>query len=163
MDVWHYNGIHLSKDKKMKNIKSNQLARNIILSILATIAIFSIASCARKITFLTSSVVPAARGTIKVKKDHNNNYHIQILLSNLAQPSRLQPPKQTYVAWMVTNQGITKNIGQINSSTGRFSKKLKASLETVSSFKPTKIFITAEDDPKIQFPGTQVILSTDKF
>lgn len=147
----------------MKNKRSNHPVKIILLSILAAGLIFSLNSCARKVSFLTSTVVPAAKGTVKIKKDHNNNYHIRILISNLAQPDRLQPPRKTYVAWIVTSQGITKNIGQINSSTSLFSKKLKASLETVSSFKPTKIFITAEDDPNVQFPGTQVVLSTDKF
>jgi hypothetical protein len=64
---------------------------------------------------------------------------------------------------MVTDRDITKNIGQIKSSTGILSRQLKASFESVSSFKPTKLFITAEDDPSTQSPGTQVVLSTDNF
>jgi hypothetical protein len=43
------------------------------------------------------------------------------------------------------------------------SKQLKGSFKTVSSDKPVKIFITAEDDAAVQYPGTQVVLSTDKF
>ena len=43
------------------------------------------------------------------------------------------------------------------------SKQLNASFETVSAFKPNKIFITAEDDASIQYPNTQIILSTDRF
>jgi hypothetical protein len=43
------------------------------------------------------------------------------------------------------------------------SNKLKASFETVSPVKPTKIFITAEDDPGVQYPGTQVVLTTQAF
>jgi hypothetical protein len=65
---------------------------------------------------------------------------------------------KTYVVWMLTDQGIMKNIGRVNSS-----NKLKVSFETVSSFKPIKIFITAEDDEDVQYPGQQVVLSTDKF
>jgi hypothetical protein len=40
---------------------------------------------------------------------------------------------------------------------------LKASFETVSSTKPTKIFLTAEDDASIQYPGSQVVISTNNF
>ncbi len=43
------------------------------------------------------------------------------------------------------------------------SNQLKASFETVSSFRPVKIFITAEDDANIQYPGNQMVLETDKF
>lgn len=64
---------------------------------------------------------------------------------------------------MVTDLDLTKNIGQLNSSRGFLSKQLKGNFKTVSSDIPVKIFITAEDDPAVQFPGTQVVLSTDKF
>ncbi len=151
------------KNKKMKMQRFSTTAKNISLGILSVIMIFTLGSCARKIAFLTSSVVPAAEGTVKVKKDNNNNYSIQIELVNLAEPDRLQPAKQTYVVWMESDRDNYKNIGQINSSTSLLSKRLKASFETVSSAKPTKIFITAEDDAGIMYPGMQVVLSTDNF
>ena len=147
----------------MKTIRLNSPGKNVLFIVLATIVAFSMGACARKVTFLTSPVVPAARGWVKIKKDNNNNYNIKINLSDLAESKRLQPSKETYVVWMVTNEQSIKNIGQINSSTSLFSKKLKASFETVSAFKPTKIFITAENDASIQYPGTQVVLSTDRF
>ena len=120
-------------------------------------------SCARKISFQPSSVVPAAEGKVKVKKDNNNNYNIGISLARLAEPDRLQPPKKTYVVWMETESNGTKNIGRINSSKGFLSSKLKASFQTVSSFKPRKIFITAEDEADTQYPSSQIVLSTNTF
>ncbi len=146
----------------MKNVKT-ATTRNILLMITAAMMLFYFSSCARKVSFQTSSVVPAAKGSVKVTKDKNKNYKIKISLSNLAEPSRLQPSKNAYVVWMETDNNNTKNIGQINSSTGFLSSKLKASFETVSSFKPVKIFITAEDDANIQYPGMQVVLSTNNF
>lgn len=139
------------------------MKKKIILAVLATLVILTIESCSRKISFLNSSVVPAARGTVKVKKDNNHNYHIQISLANLAEVSRLVPAKQSYVVWMESGDGQATNIGQINSSSSMLSKKLKASFETVSSSNPSKIFITAEDDVKTQYPGTQIVLTTDTF
>lgn len=147
----------------MKKTRPDALTHTILFGGLAMLMLVSLGSCARKVSFLTSSVVPAARGTVKVKKDNNDNYRIQVNLTNLAEVKRLQPPRQTYVVWMVTGQEAIKNIGQINSSTSLLSNKLKASFETVSSVKPNKIFITAEDDANIRYPGTQVILSTDNF
>lgn len=120
-------------------------------------------SCSQKVSFQTSNVVPAAEGSVKLKKDNNDNYGIKIYLANLAEPGRLQPSKNSYVVWMETDENSTKNIGQINTSTGFMSSKLTASFETVSPVKPTKIFITAEDDPATQYPGNQVVLTTNKF
>jgi hypothetical protein len=138
------------------------LTKNSLLYLIGIMTIFYFESCARKIAFQASTIVPGAEGTVKVKKDNNSNYTIQVELSNLAEPRKLEPAMKTYVIWMETEQEPVKNIGQINSSSSFLSKRLKASFETVSSIKPTKIFITAEDDGTIQYPGTQ-ILTTARF
>jgi len=117
-------------------------------------------SCSNKTTFLTSTVVPAAEGTIQWKKDSNDNYVITLKMVNLAEVERLQPPKKAYVVWMENNEGRAKNLGQINSSHETFTKKLKASFETVSSFKPTKVFITAEDEANVEYPSSMIVLQS---
>jgi len=137
--------------------------KNIFLIFASAMMIFLFSSCSTSKPFLTSSKVPAARGTVTVKTDRNKNYVIKIELTNLAEAERLDPKKNTYVVWMVTNDNITKNIGKIESSTGFLSKKLKASFETKSSFKPARIFITADYDANIQYPSSEVILTTDNF
>jgi len=147
----------------MRLLKLNSPIKNILSGFLLTIMMLSFNSCAKKVNFLTSTVVPAAQGTVKIKTDDNNNYAIQISITNLVEVKRLQPAKQVYVVWMVTDQQINKNIGQIDSSTGLLSSKLKASFETVSPIKPIKIFITAEDDASIQYPGMQLVLTTASF
>lgn len=147
----------------MKTIKLNNLKEKILLAIFSITFVLSISSCATNVKFLTSSVAPAAQGSVKVKSDNNKNYVIQITLNNLADSKKLQPSKLTYIVWMVTDREITKNIGQIKSSKGMMSKSLKGSFKTVSSDKPVQIFISAEDDAGIQYPGTQVVLSTEKF
>jgi hypothetical protein len=120
-------------------------------------------SCARKISFQNSEIAPAAEGRVKVKKDGNSNYEIKIDLNNLAHSERLTPARNVYVVWMETDQNMTKNIGQINSSKNFMSNKLKASFETVSSFKPVKIFITAEDEANISSPGNTIVMTTRNF
>ena len=147
----------------MKTKRLNSLTKNILRGVFVMILIFSFFSCATSVIFLNSPVVPAARGSVKIKTDKNKNYDIEISLSGLAESSRLQPSKLTYIVWMVTDQALTKNIGQLNSSKGFMSKELKGSLKTVSADKPVKIFISAEDDAGVQYPGPQVVLSTDKF
>lgn len=149
----------------MKALNLNTLAGKLLTSAVAIFLIFSLESCSstRKANFLTSSVVPAAKGKVKVKKDKNDNYDIRVDIEHLAQPSQLQPSKQTYVVWMETAQNQTKNIGQISSSSGFLSGKLKSSFQSVSSFKPEKIFITAEDDGNVQYPGNVRVLTTPAF
>jgi hypothetical protein len=120
-------------------------------------------SCAKKLTFPVSVVVPAAEGTVKIKKDKNRNYTIDLRLIRLADSKRLSPPKNMYIVWMESETNGTRNLGQLKTSSGMFSKTLKSSLKTVSSFKPTKIYITAEDDAGIQYPSGQTVLSTDSF
>jgi cell division protein FtsL len=142
----------------MKTAKLNTLTKTFLTGIMATAMLFVFSSCAKKITFLTSSVVPAAEGQITVKNDKNNNYNIQMQITNLADIERLQPAKKSYVVWMETMDNLPKNIGRISSS-----KKLKVEFKTVSPMRPTKIFITAEEDETSQYPGSMVVLTTDRF
>ena len=118
-------------------------------------------SCAKKTTFLTSTVVPAAEGSILLKKDKNKNYVITVKMVNLAEVERLQSiPKKVYVLWMENEEGQTKNLGQINSTHEMISHKLKATLQTVSPFKPTKIYVTAEDEANVNIPSSFVVLQS---
>lgn len=141
-------------------LKSRIFQNNAVL-IFSMAIMFLLSSCVSKTPFLTSDVIPAARGYVEVKKDDNQNYIIQVSLEYLAEASRLNPPKQTYVIWMESGGKSTKNIGQINSGTN--SNKLKASFETSSSTEPSRIFITAEDDGTVSYPGSQVVLTTGKL
>lgn len=141
---------------KITNHKSN------LIRLSGLILILMLNACASKYAFETSQTVPAARGTVKVKKDGNNNYLIKVFVSNLAEVTRLQPPKQSYVIWMVGDENITKNIGKITSSSNMLSSKLQASFQTVSASKPHRIF-TAEDNTDITVPGSMIILSTAQF
>lgn len=147
----------------MKTFKFNTLATRLFLSLFTLFFLFSFDASAKKVKFQISTVVPAARGYAKITRDNNRNYEIKILIRDLAEVTRLTPSKLSYIVWMVTDEELTKNMGQITSTTSLFSKKLKASFETVSSFTPAKLFLTAEDDPSRQYPGTQVVLSTNRF
>ena len=141
----------------------NFFSKYILLSASAAFLLLSFTSYVKKIKFLTSSVVPAALGYVTIKKDKNENYVIKIKIEELAEVKKLEPSKNRYIVWMETEELMVKNMGQIISDTRCISSKLKAAFETVTSFKPTKIFITAEDDAEIQYPGTQFILETNRF
>ena len=123
----------------------------------------SLSSCSKSVQFMSSTVVPAADGKVKVKKDRNDNYAITVKVENLADPSRLETPKAFYVVWAETAENGTKNLGRLSVNSGFLSKAVKGSLETVSPYKPVRFFITAEDQGDIQYPGMTTVLRTENY
>ncbi len=142
----------------MEAKKLNYISRTMFLGGMAAIMVFALSSCSKKVPFEKSSVVPAAEGNTSVKKDKNNNYVIKIHIKNLAEIERIQPPKESYVVWLETEKELAKNIGRISSS-----NRLNVSFETISTLKPTRIFITAEEDGSAQNPGSIVVLTTGRL
>lgn len=147
----------------MKIFPQTRQHKILFVTVSALIIIISAFACATKEAFLISETVPAARGMVTVKTDRNNNYVIKIRIYNLAEPERLQNAGDNYIVWLTSEDKVTRNIGQIKSSTSFLSKKLDSSFETVSSIKPSKIFITAEEEPESQYPTSQVVISTGVF
>ncbi len=156
---------------KINNLSTQ--TKNILSGIFATIMILGFNSCAKKTVAATSTVVadevritpiiPEDKGQMEVKRDANSNYVIQINISDLEAVNKLVPAKEAYVVWMVAENNQTKNLGQIEGANTWLSKKEKASFEAVTALKPTKVFITAENDALIQKPGKQIVWETNKF
>lgn len=128
-----------------------------------TVALFLLSSCATTARFAPSTVVPAAEGRVKMKKDNNNNYAIDVEVKNLAEPNRLPQPGSVYVVWADSETGNSQNLGQLRTSSGLLGSGLKASLETVTPYKPRRIFITAETTASVQYPSNYVVLNTTSF
>jgi hypothetical protein len=119
---------------------------------------FFIASCATTTKFPVSDAAPAADISVKKKKDNNNNYVVEVTAKNLAEASRLNPPRSNYNVWIVTENGITKNIGQLSNRNAR-----TASLKTVTPFDVREIFITAENQGDLSYPsGAEITRTTLK-
>lgn len=146
----------------MKSIKIKYSLRNMLFIAILVPFIFIISSCAKKMAFQTSTVVPSAEGSIKVKKNSNNNYNIDLSVKRLARPERLNPPKKMYIVWMNTSQVGSRKVGQLKTSSSLLSSSLKSSLKTSVPYQPTGFFITAEDDANVQYPDGQVVLSTQQ-
>lgn len=116
------------------------------LIIIAIVAIMT--SCASTAKFPISSTVPAAEITAKKKQDKNNNYVIELTARNLAEASRLNPPKNNYSVWVVIDNGSIKNLGQLSNKNAK-----KAVLETTTPYDVKEIFITAEDQGNLSYPA----------
>ena len=112
------------------------------------IAFMLLTSCASTAKFPVSSSVPAADITAKKKQDKNKNYVIELTAHNLAEPSRLNPPKNNYSVWIITSDGVTKNLGQLTNKNAK-----KATLKTTTPFNVKEIFITAEEQGNLNYPS----------
>jgi len=113
-------------------------------------------SCATTTKFPLSSTVPAAEITAKVNQDKNKNYVIQVVAKNLASAERLNPPKNNYSVWIVTENGTIKNIGQLTNLNAK-----TATLKTLTPFNVKEIFITAEDQGNLTYPNGVEISRTN--
>ena len=128
----------------MFNLKYKAM-KKVIFSI---ILMFALTSCATIIKFPVSIIVPTAEIVAKINKDKQNNFKISISANYLASPDRLTPPMKTYVVWIVTKENGVTNIGQMKSENAK-----KNTLETLSTFEPLEIFITAENEGAIPSPS----------
>lgn len=117
-----------------------------ILAIIGVVALMT--SCASTAKFPVSSTAPAADITATKKQDKHKNYVIELTARNLAEASRLNPPKNNYSVWIVVENGMTKNIGQLTNKNAK-----KSVLKTVTPFNVKEIFITAEDQGNLTYPA----------
>lgn len=147
----------------MKTHKTTSFVHRNTASILFIVLLFLFSSCARKTSFVQSSVVPAAHGEVKVKKDNNQNYNIDVEVKDLAEVEKVYSRNYSYVVWMETEDGDIQKLGQLISSTSFLSNKRKAELETVSTSEPRQIFVTAERNENARAPGNQLVLRTRDF
>ena len=107
-----------------------------------------ITSCVSTAKFPVSSIVPAAEITVKKKQDKHNNYVITLTAENLAEANRLNPPKNNYSVWIVEDNGMIKNVGQLTNKNAE-----KVILTTLTPFNVKEIFITAEEQGNLTYPA----------
>ncbi|MEI6754385.1 MAG: hypothetical protein WCK78_14615 [Paludibacter sp.] len=114
-------------------------------------------SCANMVKFPISNVTPAADITATMSQDNNGNYKISVTAKNLAAVERLNPPKTAYVVWIVTEKDGVRNIGKMLNKNAQ-----TTNLETLTPFKFSEVFITAEDQVDASYP-TGLEISRTKF
>ena len=117
-------------------------------SILLSVLILLMTTCATVVKFPVSSVEPAADITAKIKNDKQKNFVIEVTANYLASAERLLPPKKMYIVWIVTKENGISNIGQMKNDNAQ-----KMKLQTLSAFEPQEIFITAENEGTTTFPS----------
>lgn len=115
-------------------------------------AIVIITSCSNTVKFPVSQQTPAADITAKTKKQGKPNYLVTITANNLAASDRLDPARNIYVIWAVSETGITRNIGHFTQKNA-----VKSTFKASFPYKPIEVFITAEDEEGMCEPaGTEI-------
>ncbi len=167
----------INHKKKIMTIFTNSTPlRKVLSGILAASILLTFYSCAKKTVAAAKTETPVVsetpattvvsenKGQVQIKRDAAGNYVIQINLRELEAVNKFdEASKKAYIVWMNTENGTSKNLGQINSNTGWLSDKSKASFEATSALKPTKVFITEEDMAGVTKPGKNIIWSTNSF
>ncbi|WP_291787618.1 hypothetical protein [Cecembia sp.] len=127
----------------MKTNKIIQLSVFVLL-------LFSLEACSKKYSFPVSSVTPSADGEVKVKKQKGGIYSFETVVKNLANPSRLTPPKAHYIVWVQNEEGEYQNLGELE-----LSRRNNAKLEGALTYKPVYFIVTAEDVKNANWPNLQ--------
>jgi hypothetical protein len=107
-----------------------------------------LAACATTTKFPISTVAPAAVITSKKTVDKDKNYVIELIALNLTSTDRLNPPKNHYNVWIVTEQNDYKNLGQVMNANAK-----KVVFKTLTPFNPKEIILTAEDEGNRLMPA----------
>jgi hypothetical protein len=107
-----------------------------------------LAGCATTAKFPISTVAPAAEISAKKTMDKNKNYVIELVALNLTSTDRLNPPKNHYNVWIVTEQNEYKNLGQVMNANAK-----KVVFKTLTPFNPKEIILTAEDEGNRLMPA----------
>jgi hypothetical protein len=98
-----------------------------------------------------------------VNKTSEDEYRVRLEVSGMALPERLTPAKKHYVVWIETEGQGTRNIGELRNNRGMMANRSRASFESTTRFKPTQIFVTAENSTNLQWPGDHVIFRSNVF
>jgi hypothetical protein len=129
----------------------------IIQTLLLSLATL-LAGCATTAKFPISTVAPAAEISAKKTMDKNKNYVIELVALNLTSTDRLNPPKNHYNVWIVTEQNDYKNLGQVMNANAK-----KVVFKTLTPFNLKEIILTAEDEGNKLLPtGIEISRTTFK-
>ena len=103
-----------------------------------------------------STLQPAADAQLTHQKDDNGNVKIKIHTYHLAKPDSLTPARDAYVVWIEPNGQPPQNMGVI-----KVNANLESEFTTRTPFKKFKVYITAEDGPKVTTPSSDHVLEAN--
>ena len=103
-----------------------------------------------------STLQPAAAAQLTDQKDDNGNTKLKIHVYHLAKADALTPAREAYVVWIEPSGQPAQNMGVI-----KVNDNLESEFSTRTPFKKFKVYVTAEDGPKVTTPGGDKILEAN--
>jgi len=107
----------------------------------------SLMSCQTTRQFPVSPHTPAAEIGIQVTKQKGINHLISIKINYLASPERLTPPRKVYVIWVVSENGVARNVGYFSNMNAK-----RSVYKFTVPYTPVEVFITAESEEGVTAP-----------
>jgi len=128
-----------------------------ILRLALVAALLLTAACNRQIRLATLPLARGGEATVRVELTYDRNNTLRIQLSNVADPSALNPAYTRYVLWVATpDRQTTVNAGQI-----RVDENRRAEMQTLTPLREFVLFITAEARGDVTTPGPDIVFQSE--
>jgi len=112
--------------------------------------------CTRRIQFSPRPAAGGGEATVRVVLTYDRNNTLLVEMSNVPDPSSLNPAYTRYVLWVATpDRQSVVNAGQI-----RVMENRSAEMQTLTPLRDFILFITAEARGDAVFPGPDVLFET---
>jgi hypothetical protein len=125
---------------------------------LAIVCAFGAGCAGIKVPLQSGPNNPAARGTLRVSTEDNQNTGIEVEVNHLAEPSRINPGASSYVVWVQprATESQAQNLGAL-----QVDRNLQGKLKTVIPYQDFRVFITAEPSAMVNEPSGDPVLWAD--
>ena len=130
-----------------------KLNRPIAIYACLLFAALSVLAAASDVRLTADPSIPAAMGKAHLSKEKNGNLKLKVEVNHLAKPGALTPSRQSYVVWTQARGKEPQNRGVL-----KVNNKLEGTFEDTVSNEDFDIFITAEDNPRVEFPSEPRLL-----
>ena len=103
----------------------------------------------------TSSQIPAAEGTVRLRNTNNGNVEIKLSVKHLATPGRIVPGANVFVVWV---RGLAPGSESQNLGALRVDKNLSGKMTAVTAMPSFDLFITCEQTQTATVPAALELL-----
>ncbi|RPJ60939.1 MAG: hypothetical protein EHM23_08670 [Acidobacteria bacterium] len=126
-----------------------------VFTVAVFVLLWATAGCANKTPLVSTPVVPAAVGEVKLSTDDNNNTKVKVEVKYLAPPSALSPPRNAYVVWTWTGSGNPEKQGVLQIGDNR-----KGEIEFITPAQNFDVIVTAEESADVRYPSSTIAMQT---